>query len=226
MDRLTIRETSSDLPHFPEESELARVTSLDPAGGLVSQFEFGDISVRAMEVKDVRILNGRVNSLRAETASMKGVNVASVDFTRCELGSLRWAGGKISRTRFDSCKMLGARFTDVTLEHVTFIDCKMDYSMFDQIRTSGPVMFIRCSLREAEFSGCDFSRSLFDECDLVLADFGQGKYLGCDLRGNDLSAVRGTHHLRRVVIDRHQLIQLAEALAAQLEVTFGDELDA
>jgi len=48
-------------------------------------------------------------------------------------------------------------------------------------------------------------------------------YRNCDLRGNDLSAVGGVHHLNHAVIDRSQLPQLAEALAAQLEVTFGEE---
>ena len=75
-----------------------------------------------------------------------------------------------------------------------------------------------------EFTGCDLADSLFDDCDLRLTDFGRGSYRGCDLRGNDLSAVSGAHHLKRVVIDRAQLMQLAEALAVELDVTFGDDL--
>ena len=63
----------------------------------------------------------------------------------------------------------------------------------------------------------------FDDCDLGLADFGPGGYRGCDLRGNDLSAISGAHHLSRVVIDRAQLPQLAESLTAELEVSFGDD---
>jgi len=38
-----------------------------------------------------------------------------------------------------------------------------------------------------------------------------------------LSAISGAHHLRRVIVDRAQLLQLAEALAADLEVSFGDD---
>lgn len=223
MERITIRGTSADLPLFLEEAELTQVSSLDPIGGLVSRFELDDINMRTLDVKDVGLLDGKIHSVRAESAIMRGVNVRSVEFTRCELSSLRWTGGKISRTRFDACKLLGARFDHVTLEHVVFTDCKMDYSTLAQIRASGPVIFIRCSLRETEFNGCNFARSLFDECDLALANFGPGGYTGFDLRGNDLSAVNGTHHLKRVVIDRAQLIQLAEALAAELDVTFGDD---
>jgi uncharacterized protein YjbI with pentapeptide repeats len=224
MSQITIRETSADLPVFNEEADLERMSSLGPAGASVSGFEFGGTMVRALDVKDVRLLDGKILSVRCERASMTKVHVRSVQFTACELGSLRWAGGKISRTRFDACKLLGARLEDVTLEHVVFTDCKMDYAMLDRIRAVGPVLFIRCSLREAEFTGCDLAGSLFDECDLSLATFGRGKYSTCDLRGNDLSAVTGAHHLKRIVIDRAQLMQLAKALAAELEVTFGDDL--
>lgn len=224
MGQITIRGTSADLPLFEEEADLGPVSSLGPAGGSVSGFEFGGASVRALDVKDVRLLDGKIHSVWAEAASMTEVHIRSVEFTRCELGSLRWTGGKISRTRFDACRLLGARFENVTLEHVVFTDCKMDYAMLDQIRAKGPVMFVRCSLRESEFTGCDLASSLFDECDLFLANFGPGRYMGCDLRGNDLSAVNGTHHLKRVVIDRAQLMQLAEALAAELDMTFGDDL--
>jgi uncharacterized protein YjbI with pentapeptide repeats len=110
------------------------------------------------------------------------------------------------------------------LDHVVFSDCKLDYAVLSQVRATGPVLFVRCSLREAEFRGCDLGRALFDECDLGLTDFGPGGYRGCDLRGNDLSAIRGVQHLSRVVIDRAQVLQLAEALAADLEVSFGDDL--
>jgi len=224
VDQITIRGASVDLPAF-EETGLHPVSSLGPAGGLVSGFVFGKVSVRALDVQHVRLLDGTIDSIRAETASMTEARVRSVEFTHCDLGSLQWTGEKISRTRFDACKLLGARFEDVTMEHVVFTDCKMDYAMLDRIRASGPIMFVRCSLREAEFTGCDLTGSLFHECDLFLAGFGRGRYKGCDLRDNDLSAVNGTQHLKRVVIDRAQLTQLAEALAAELDVTFGDDLD-
>jgi uncharacterized protein YjbI with pentapeptide repeats len=148
-----------------------------------------------------------------------------VEFAGCELGSLRWTGGKISRTRFGNCQLAGARFEDVSMDHVIFTDCKMDYAMLSRIRASGPVMFTGCSLREAEFTGCDLAGSLLSQCDLRRARFGQGRYTRCDLRDNDLSTVTGTHFLKHVVLDRAQLLQLAQALATELNVTYGDSPD-
>jgi uncharacterized protein YjbI with pentapeptide repeats len=224
MDQITIRRISAELPVFDEEAGLEPVSSLGADGGLVSGFRFGDASLRAWDVDNARLVHGRIRALRAEQASITAVRADSVEFTGCDVSSLRWAGGKMSRVRFDSCKLLGARFEGVTLEHVVFTGCKLDYATLDQVRAAGPVLFAGCSLREAKFTGCDLAGSLFDECDLYLAGFGRGRYRGCDLRGNDLSAVTGMQHLEHVVIDRAQTIQLAAALAAELEVTFGDDL--
>jgi uncharacterized protein YjbI with pentapeptide repeats len=222
MGQITVRRTSANLPVFDEDAELEPVSSL---GGSVSGFQFGEASLRALNWENARLFSGRIRALRAGQASVTGVRMDSVEFTGCELSFLRWAGGKISRVRFDNCKLLGARFEGAALEHVVFTDCVLDYATLDQIRAAGPVLFVRCSLREAEFTGCNLSGALFDDCDLRLTSFGPGSYRGCDLRGNNLSALIGTGHLKHVVIDRVQLMQLAEALAAELDVTFGDDED-
>jgi hypothetical protein len=223
MGRFTIRETSADLPLFNEEAALSRVSSLGSASGAVYGFDFGDASVRALELTDSELLNGKVHSLRAEAVSMTRNQVRSVEFAGCELSAVRWTHGKVSRTRFSQCKLLGAQFAEMTLEHVVFSDCKMDYAAFNQVRALGPVLFAHCSLREADFTACNLTGALFDECDLFQVNFGPGRYVGCDLRGNDLSMARGVHHLKSTVMDRFQLMQLAQAVSTELGVTFGDD---
>jgi uncharacterized protein YjbI with pentapeptide repeats len=216
--QLTIRGTSADLPVLDQDLE-----PVDSLGDSVAGFEFGAASVRALDAANVGLADGRIRAVRAERGAMTAVAVRSVEFTGCELGMLRWSGGKISRTRFHACKLLGARFENVTMDHVVFTGCKLDFAVLDQVRATGPVIFDHCSLREAEVTGCVLAGALFDGCDLALAGFGPGRYRGCDLRGNDLSSVTGAHYLKRVVIDRAQLLQLAEALAAELDVSFGSD---
>jgi uncharacterized protein YjbI with pentapeptide repeats len=225
MGQVTIRGLSVDLPAIDEGAELDQVSSLGDAAGLVSGFEFSGARVPALELTDVTLVTGKVGKVRAGETSMTDTQVRSVEFAGCELGSLRWTGGKISRTRFSDCQLVGARFEDVTLDHVLFAGCKMDYAMLSRIRAAGPVMFTGCSLREAEFADCYLTGSLFSRCDLTLTSFGPGRYARCDLRDNDLGTVTGVHYLKKVVLDRAQLMQLAEALATELSVTFGDSLD-
>jgi uncharacterized protein YjbI with pentapeptide repeats len=223
MEQLTIRKTSADLPVFDEEVELQPVSVLGTDNGSISDFQYGDASLRALDLEKVTLLHGKVRAVTAEHANITDVRMDSVEFTGCDLSSLRWVGGKLSRVRFDTCKLLGADFTGVSLEHVVFVGCKLDYSTLDKVRATGPVLFVRCSMPEAEFTGCDLPDALFDDCDLRLAVFGEGSYRGCDLRGNDLSTLNGTRHLKKVIIDRAQTMQLAEALAAELDMTFGDD---
>jgi uncharacterized protein YjbI with pentapeptide repeats len=225
MGQITIRELSVDLPVLDEDAELDRVSSLGDVAGLVSGFEFSGTRVTALDLTDVTLVTGKIGKVRAGETNLTGTQVRSVEVADCELGALRWSGGKISRTRFSNCLLVGARFEDVTLDHVIFADCKMDYAMLSRIRAAGPVMFSGCSLREAEFADCSLTGSLFSRCDLTLASFGSGRYARCDFRDNDLSAVTGVHYLKKVILDRVQLMQLAEALAAELNVTFGDDAD-
>ena len=87
------------------------------------------------------------------------------------------------------------------------------------------MIFSKCSLRETTFAAADLGAALIDDCDLRLTEFDGGKYRGLDLRGNDLSQLRGLASLKQIVIDQAQTLQLAEALAAELDVTYGEDLD-
>src|ERR1700753_2209300 len=118
MAQVTVRQTTAELPDLPGEAELARVQSLGAPGDSVSRFELIGSRFRALDLKDTRLLDGRVSSVRAETARVKGLEARSVEVDGCDLGGLQWTGGKLSRTRFDGCKLLGARFENVALDHV------------------------------------------------------------------------------------------------------------
>ena len=119
MGQITIRGLSVDLPALDEDAELDQVSSLGDAAGLVSGFEFSGAWVPALELEDVTLVTGKIGKVRAGETSMTGTRVRSVEFAGCELGALRWTGGKISRTRFSNCLLVGARFEDVTLDHVS-----------------------------------------------------------------------------------------------------------
>jgi uncharacterized protein YjbI with pentapeptide repeats len=224
MDQVTIRQTTAEPPRFDPEVALEPLPRLGARSRLATDFEFGDATMNAWELAGAYLLHGKIPKLRAVGARITGTRMDSVEFTGCDLSSLRWRDGKISRVRFDACKFLAARIQAVTMEHVVFSGCKLDYAALGQIRATGPVLFAGCSLREAEITGCDLAGAAFDGCDLHLTGFGPGHYRGCDLRGNDLSALLGAAHLDRVIIDRAQTAQLGEALAAELTVTFGDEV--
>ncbi|TWF91089.1 pentapeptide repeat-containing protein [Kitasatospora viridis] len=149
----------------------------------------------------------------------------SVEFDTCDLASARITDSKLSRVVFRNCKILGASLTGVALDNVLFENCKLDYTSFEQVRATGPVAFSKCVLTEASFTGCALTGAVLDACTLRLTEFGRGKYKDLDLRGNDLTSIQGVANLDKVIIDRAQQSELAEALITELDVTFGDTLN-
>ncbi|MFB8198701.1 pentapeptide repeat-containing protein [Kitasatospora purpeofusca] len=226
MDSITLGRVTVALPRLSEPGlYLSNVTTLESARGLVQDFQYGDTDLRDLDLAETRLITGRVTGLRADRFQLDQVRVDSVEFDSCDLAAARVTDSKLSRVVFRNCRIMGASITGTALDNVLFDNCKLDYSAFEQVRATGPVAFTRCVLTEASFAGCDLSGSVLDTCTLRLTEFGRGKYQGLDLRGNDLTTLRGVAHLAKVVIDRTQQAELAEALIAELDVTFADTLD-
>lgn len=222
MDRLTIRGTTAELPVFEPDIELAPTRTLG-SSEISSGFLYEGTNLRSLDLDAVKLITGQVREVRAARAEFSEVRADSVEFSGCDFSSLSWSESKLSRVRFSNCKMLGAQLTGLTFENVVFANCKLDYAILDNVKAVGPIFFVGCSLAEAEFESCDLSNAVFDGCSLRLTEFGRGNYRGCDLRGNDLSAARGVSNLSRVAIDQAQMIQLAEALVADLQIDFRED---
>ncbi|MFD7089899.1 pentapeptide repeat-containing protein [Streptomyces sp. NPDC059896] len=226
MDTRTIRRTSVTLPALNEPGlYLSNVTSLEGGRGRVAEFHYADADLRDLDLADTHLMDGRITGLKAQRTRLEKLRVDSVEFTGCDLSSLQWTDSKLSRAVFRDCKLMGATLEDVTLDNVLFENCKLDYSTLTRVRATGPVIFSKCSLRETTLAAADLGAALIDDCDLRLTEFDGGKYRGLDLRGNDLSQLRGLASLKQIVIGHAQTLQLAEALAAELDVTFGEDLD-
>ncbi|MFS0695049.1 pentapeptide repeat-containing protein [Streptomyces nitrosporeus] len=225
MDTRTIRRTSVMLPSLNEPGlHLSNVTSLEGGRGRVAEFHYADADLRDLDLSDTHLMDGRITGLKAQRTRLEKLRVDSVELSGCDLASLQWTDSKISRVVFRDCKLMGATLEDVALDNVLFENCKLDYSTLVRVRATGPVIFSKCSLRETAFAAADLSTALIDDCDLRLTEFDGGKYRGLDLRGNDLSQLRGLSSLKQIVIDRAQAFQLAEALTAELDVTVGEDL--
>ncbi|MFE9659989.1 pentapeptide repeat-containing protein [Streptomyces sp. NPDC005955] len=226
MNTRTIRRTSVTLPSLNEPGlYLSNVTSLQGGRGRLAEFHYADADLRDLDLADTHLLDGRITGLKAQRTRWEKLRIDSVEFTGCDLASLQWTDSKVSRTVFRDCKLMGATLEDVTLDNAVFESCKIDYSTFTRLRAAGPVIFSKCTLRETTFTTADLGTALIDDCDLRLTEFDGGKYRGLDLRGNDLSQLRGLAFLKQIVIDQSQKLQLAEALTAELNITFGEGLD-
>jgi uncharacterized protein YjbI with pentapeptide repeats len=226
MNTRTIRRTSVTVPSLNGPGRyLSHISSLEGGRGRVAEFHYADADLRELDLSDIHLWDGKITGLRAHRTRLEKLRVDSVEFSGCDLSTLRWTDSRMSRTVFRDCRLMGAALEDLVLDNVLFENCKLDYSAFVRVRAAGPVIFAGCSLREAAFVAADLGAALIDDCDLRLTEFDGGTYRGLDLRGNDLSRLRGLSSLKQVVIDHAQTLQLAEALSAELDVTFGEDPD-
>ncbi|MFI0780122.1 pentapeptide repeat-containing protein [Streptomyces sp. NPDC021212] len=214
------------LPNLDEPGlYLSNLTALEGGRGGVREFRYADADLRALDLTDCRLAVGWISGLRASRVHFNKLRMHSVQIDDCDLASARWRDCKLSRVRFRNCKIMGGNLTELVLDDVLFENCKLDYTTLENVRAAGPVAFSGCVLTETSFVDCDLSGVAFDACAMRLTEFMRGRYQGLDLRGNDLSAVRGASALSQVVVDRAQRPELAEALLQELDVTYGEDLD-
>jgi fluoroquinolone resistance protein len=93
-------------------------------------------------------------------------------FSNCNLSMVKMNHCQLNNVCFTGCKLLGASFFDCndTLFNVSFEECLMEYTVFTakkMIKTP----FVRCVLRNADFSDCDLTKARFADCDLASAVF-------------------------------------------------------
>lgn len=165
----TIRRTSVALPalsapglHLSDVTSLEGVSSPEGARVRVAEFQYDDAGLRDLDLAGTHLVDGRVRGLTAQRVRFEGLRVDSVEFSGCELSSLRWTDSKVPRAVFRDCRLVGAVLEDLVLDNVLFEDCKLDYSTFTHVRTAGPVIFSRCSLRESAFTEVDLGATLLD----------------------------------------------------------------
>ncbi|MEV6394095.1 pentapeptide repeat-containing protein [Streptomyces sp. NPDC051907] len=202
---------------------LSAVATLDSPRGTVQDFTYGDVDLRSLTLTGIRLITGRVTGVRAKQVEFEALNLHGVEIISSDLGSVRWSESKLSRVHFRDCKLMGAALDGVVLDDVLFEKCRFDYATFEKVRATGPVALAGCAFTEATFTDCDLSDAVFSDCGLKLTEFVGGRYRDTDLRGNDLSQIRGVANLARVRIDQGQQTDLAQALVNELGIAVGDD---
>ncbi|MBB0244453.1 hypothetical protein FNQ90_10135 [Streptomyces alkaliphilus] len=208
------------LPDLEESGlHLTGIDTLDNPRGAVQDFAFGDADLRSLDLSDTRLVTGRIHDIRAQHVGFETLNLHGVEITGSDLRAARWDESKLTRVVIRNTKLLGAALNGLVLHNVLFENCRLDYATFTKVRATGPVAFAGCVLTEATFTHCDLSHVVFSKCGLRLTSFGPGRYRNTDLRGNDLSTVRGVTHFVRVRIGPGQQHDLTRALVTELDIT-------
>jgi uncharacterized protein YjbI with pentapeptide repeats len=187
----------------------------------LTDFVYSDRSLRQLDLAGRRLARGRVRGVEVERVDFDTAAFESLSVERCALLSGRGQGGSLSRVQFRDCKIMGVSISDQKWANVVFHGCVVEYVTLDAIRATGPVVFVNCRLREVTLTNCHMPRGHMRKCELDAVEIAGGDFRHFDLRGNDLSTLRGAANLSGAVITREQRQQLAEALVAELDLTYA-----
>jgi uncharacterized protein YjbI with pentapeptide repeats len=129
-----------------------------------------------------------------------------VQIRRAELRNTRLTGAELGESAitdvvFADCRLDLAGLRNATLERVVFRDCRMEECDFYAARLSD-VLFERCTLRQATFSAVTLAR--------------------VELRGCDLSGLRGAEHLSGARLPFQDALENATLFATALGIELVD----
>ncbi|GAA3126235.1 uncharacterized protein YjbI with pentapeptide repeats [Kribbella aluminosa] len=207
-----------------EDDELIAVDDLEGAASL-ADFEYADRSTHHLAVADTTLSGGKLSRIEAQRVTVTGATLQSVVIDHCVLMSSDWIDCVLSRVMFRDCKFLGANFVDNKWSNVVFQDCRIEYTTFDTIHASTPIVFVGTRFKEVTFRRSELHAGHISNCTLDAVEFDGGTYTDFDFRDNDLSAIRGASNLNGILIDRVQRQELAEALVSELDLRYADEAD-
>jgi uncharacterized protein YjbI with pentapeptide repeats len=208
------------LPHI--EDHLDVVDDLDGHERL-SGYLYADRQVRHISVLGGRLTGGQICRIEADRVTFVDTRFNSGRIDHCLFISSEWSQCRLSRVVFRDCKILGANFSENVWANVVFDNCKIECSEFVSVRSSAPVAFVDTYFKQVTFVGCDFSNGHMSGCELESVEFVSGGYYEFDLRGNDLSTIRGAANLHGVIISPLQRQELAEALISELDLHYLED---
>jgi uncharacterized protein YjbI with pentapeptide repeats len=197
--------TPTDAPLPPRPPDEIDTELCSPESGRGAVLREGTLT--DTELSDHTLSEGRLTDLRFVRGSL-----ANADLTRCEVRRVELAG----------CRATGSAFAESTLADVVFTDCRLDLTSF-RFATLERTIFRDCRLEEADFYGATLTSVLFERSPLVGATLSEATLDRVELRGCDVTDIRGAERLRGARMPWADIVASAGTFAAALGIVVGEE---
>lgn len=186
------------------------------AGDVGDELELSDYSVQGRDSSVVRRLDiegCKLNNLQLAVARLDKLQLSDSSLSHIEAAGMHAPKAALLRVVTSNSRLTGADFGAASFEDCMFENVKFDegglrFAIFKRVR------FENCVLRNTDFSSAKLLNVSFVGCDFEGANFDNASCKLVDLRGEDLSNIKGGLGLKGATISSEQLIQLAPRLAA------------
>ncbi|WP_425309625.1 pentapeptide repeat-containing protein [Ammonicoccus fulvus] len=200
----------------------AEIGSGDRLEGLV----LGATTQSPMRLHDLALVECRVQGMDLSGRRLGGFMARDVVFEGCDLaGTVLEPGGRLTRVRFDGCRLSGLVLVGVDLTDVVIEGGKADLANFRQAAATR-LWGREVSLREADFTEAQLKDCAFLDCDLAGAEFRGATLSGVSLHGSAIEEIRSPSVLARGArIAPDQQFAYGQALLAEFGPEVSDRPD-
>jgi uncharacterized protein YjbI with pentapeptide repeats len=169
------------------------------------------------QTQSLQLEKSRLVKVNLAEGHLPRFHVSGVEFQDCNLSNLKAPDCSVRRSVFAQNKMTGLHTAGGTFGDTEFVNCLMDFALFDRVRFK-QVTFSNCQMRDVDFSDTTFDRVLFIDCDLARATFDRLRVTESEMRHCTLSGARGIGQLSGIAMEWNDLLAHADLFAAGLGI--------
>jgi uncharacterized protein YjbI with pentapeptide repeats len=133
----------------------------------------------------------------------------------------RVARASVLRTELHTVRLTGADLAESTFRDVRFVGCRLDLAAA-RLSTFERVVFSDCRLEELDLYGAQLRDVLFERCILREATISDVTSKRVELRGCDLTALRGAEALRGMRMPWNDVLENAPLFASVAGIEIVD----
>jgi uncharacterized protein YjbI with pentapeptide repeats len=133
----------------------------------------------------------------------------------------RVARASVLRTELHTVRLTGADLAESTFRDVRFVGCRLDLAAA-RLSTFERVVFSDCRLEELDLYGAQLRDVLFERCVLREATISDVTSKRVELRGCDLTALRGAEALRGMSMPWNDVLENAPLFASVAGIEIVD----
>lgn len=191
--------------------------------------EFDEILIQGADLSSQVAHDLRLERVRLQDVDLTGIAARGWTLRDALVAGGAWSnaeatGADIARVEATGVRATGANFADAAIADVVFESCRLDLALF-RFAVLNRVIFRDCRLDEADFYGSKLTSVAFEQCSLVRVSFEAGTFSRCEIRGCDLTELRGAEQLAGVRMRLPEVMQIAGALAESRGISILRESD-
>ncbi len=206
---------------LPDDLETYPHARFEPALGHHDGIRFEGTDFSGVHAEGGAFLECAVVDATLDDAHLEGSRWSESRWERVHGAGLALQEGSLADTTLDGCRLAAVSAWGASWRDVTVVGGKVD---FLNLRGADlrDVTFVDCVVTELDLQEATVDGLTFEGCTLVAPEFGRGRYARFDLSGAQLHEPRGLAGLRGATLSRGQVIELADALAAELGIVVAD----